>query len=141
MKQSTFTHRQTALGGAELPHRVQQRRKKGWRKPPNTISVARPSRWGNPFEVPLFGLDLSLALFRNTACGIWSPDAIPDTATNTIWESAYWRHQQWLKRLGGHPLELAPAELRGKNLMCFCPLDQPCHADVLLELANGEGVA
>ena len=27
-------------------------------------------------------------------------------------------------------------ELRGKNLACWCPLDQPCHADVLLELAN-----
>lgn len=25
------------------------------------------------------------------------------------------------------------------DLMCFCPLDQPCHADVLLELANREG--
>ena len=27
-------------------------------------------------------------------------------------------------------------ELRGKNLACWCPLDQPCHADVLLEIAN-----
>jgi hypothetical protein len=27
-------------------------------------------------------------------------------------------------------------ELRGKNLACWCPLDQPCHADVLLRLAN-----
>lgn len=27
-------------------------------------------------------------------------------------------------------------ELRGKDLACFCPLDQPCHADVLLRLAN-----
>ena len=27
-------------------------------------------------------------------------------------------------------------ELRGKNLACFCPLDRPCHADVLLEMAN-----
>jgi hypothetical protein len=27
-------------------------------------------------------------------------------------------------------------ELRGKDLMCWCPLDQPCHADVLLEIAN-----
>lgn len=26
--------------------------------------------------------------------------------------------------------------LRGKNLACWCPLDGPCHADVLLELAN-----
>lgn len=31
------------------------------------------------------------------------------------------------------------AELSGKNLACWCPLDQPCHADVLLELANKEG--
>jgi hypothetical protein len=27
-------------------------------------------------------------------------------------------------------------ELRGKNLMCCCTLDKPCHAGVLLELAN-----
>ena len=36
----------------------------------------------------------------------------------------------WTKRL---------PELRGKNLACWCPLDQPCHADVLLELANSGG--
>ena len=29
------------------------------------------------------------------------------------------------------------AELRGKDLACWCSLDQPCHADVLLEIANG----
>ncbi|SII07108.1 Uncharacterised protein [Mycobacteroides abscessus subsp. abscessus] len=28
-------------------------------------------------------------------------------------------------------------ELAGHDLACWCPLDQPCHADVLLELANG----
>jgi hypothetical protein len=28
------------------------------------------------------------------------------------------------------------SELRGKDLACYCSLDQPCHADVLLELAN-----
>lgn len=27
-------------------------------------------------------------------------------------------------------------ELRGKDLACWCPLGQPCHADVLLRLAN-----
>jgi hypothetical protein len=32
-------------------------------------------------------------------------------------------------------------ELRGKNLACWCRLDQPCHADVLLELANAEKAA
>lgn len=33
------------------PIRVQLSRAKGWRKPPNTVVVARPSRWGNPFKV------------------------------------------------------------------------------------------
>lgn len=40
----------------------------------------------------------------------------------------------------GNPFETAEAFQRwiehGKNLACYCPLDQPCHADVLLELAN-----
>lgn len=38
------------------------------------------------------------------------------------------------------PLKLPPrpdlGPLRGHDLACWCPLDQPCHADVLLELAN-----
>lgn len=42
--------------------------------------------------------------------------------------------------LFGNPFTIdSPARialLRGKNLACFCPLDQACHADVLLELAN-----
>lgn len=35
--------------------------------------------------------------------------------------------------LGSEKIE---ADLAGKNLACWCPLDQPCHADVLLEIAN-----
>lgn len=27
-------------------------------------------------------------------------------------------------------------QLKGKNLACWCPLNQPCHADILLEIAN-----
>jgi Domain of unknown function (DUF4326) len=27
-------------------------------------------------------------------------------------------------------------DLAGRDLACWCPLDQPCHADVLLEIAN-----
>jgi Domain of unknown function (DUF4326) len=32
----------------------------------------------------------------------------------------------------------ARVHLRGKNLACWCRLDRPCHADVLLELANAD---
>jgi hypothetical protein len=39
-----------------------------------------------------------------------------------------------IRRLRANPTLLDP--LRGKNLACWCPLDQPCHADVLLEFAN-----
>jgi hypothetical protein len=117
------------------PRRVQLSRKKGWRMPPNTVSVARPGRWGNPYPVIDYGLALSLRLFKETARGLWSPRnaeltlAVPATTT-------YQRHCDWLTRHGRHPIEAARTELRGKNLACWCPLDQPCHADVLLEIAN-----
>lgn len=39
-----------------------------------------------------------------------------------------------IRRLRANPTLLEP--LRGKHLACWCPLDQPCHADVLLEFAN-----
>ena len=45
-----------------------------------------------------------------------------------------------LARVGawcGEPsFAIAVADLAGHDLMCWCPLDRPCHADVLLELAN-----
>lgn len=43
------------------------------------------------------------------------------------------KFRRWLPTSG-----LNPRELRGKDLACFCPLDGPCHADVLLEAANRE---
>lgn len=35
-----------------------------------------------------------------------------------------------------HRLSVRGLELRGKDLVCWCPLEEPCHADVLLEWAN-----
>jgi hypothetical protein len=40
-------------------------------------------------------------------------------------------------RLDYPPVPVIIAELRGRDLACWCPLDQPCHADVLLAIANG----
>jgi hypothetical protein len=46
----------------------------------------------------------------------------------------------WPSR-GGRFAKVTPDDVReqlaGRDLACWCPLDQPCHADVLLELANG----
>jgi hypothetical protein len=46
--------------------------------------------------------------------------------------------EYWMRWIEKAPEDLKQpfAPLRGKDLACWCPLDQPCHADVLLELAN-----
>ena len=33
-----------------MPKRIQRKRTKGWRLPPNTVCVTRPGKWGNPFD-------------------------------------------------------------------------------------------
>ena len=103
------------------PIRIQRKRTNGWRMPENTVSVARPP-FGNPFRVgagPLAGTIDSV------------PIDCPDAAT------AVSRFREYLRKY--RSVELAARiKLRGKNLACFCPLEQPCHADVLLEIANAE---
>lgn len=109
-----------------MPERIQQRRTKGWRKPENTVSVARPGPWGNPWRVG----DSALIEWPYVAPadGVVQVREVPITAALAV----------ELYRIAIAPsTDEVRAELAGKNLMCFCPLDQPCHADVLLELANG----
>ena len=94
------------------PERVQLRRTKGWRMPPNTVKVARPTMWGNPFRIGDFGV----------------PDAV----------AAVERYREWLAGMVvGPPIPTDIGRLRGKSLACWCPPGEPCHADVLLEIANG----
>jgi len=86
-------------------------RKKGyydysWQSNPNAVYVGRPSPWGNPFKVGEYTLEEALGLYR-----FWLNEMIQE-----------------------NPDFLKP--LVGKDLVCFCSLDQPCHADILLELAN-----
>jgi hypothetical protein len=75
--------------------------------PPNAKRVMRPSRWGNPFTIEAEGSAAgAVARFR--------------------------------QHLAEHPelVELARSELRGFDLGCTCPLWEPCHADIWLELSN-----
>jgi hypothetical protein len=100
------------------PRRIQLSRERGWRMPAGAVSVARPTRWGNPYRVkPTRGRGGSVDWMVATR---ESPDGI---YTFCCEEDAI--------RLA---LDLAP--LRGHDLACWCPLSWPCHADVLLELAN-----
>jgi hypothetical protein len=103
--------------------------------PEGAVYVGRPTRWGNPFwhTQKFHGLDLALQLYRNSSQGIWDPSLVDGVANPSI---PYRDHQEFLRRMGGHPLEAMRCELTGKDLACWCPLEQSCHADVLLELAN-----
>lgn len=115
-----------------MPERIQLSRAKGWRMPPGTIKVARPSKWGNPFTVEEFGRDLAIALYRNSVQGYWSPGLF-DGRTDDPIDRAYALHTAFRKRFFTVD---DTRRLRGWNLACWCKPGEPCHADVLLELAN-----
>lgn len=105
--------------------------------PGSTVSVARPGLWGNPFYVSRWRSAVDcIALFKESVRGGWDPSVaahLPDA-----W-CGYQEHTDWLarwrRRANCIPIEFI-SDLRGKNLACWCALDKPCHADVLLELAN-----
>jgi hypothetical protein len=115
-----------------MAERIQRCRTKGWKMPKGAIYVGRPTEWGNQFVVCDFDnkwfigkLDANAGLPKKfTGSYATEHDALSEAVriyAATMRES--------LK-------ERARRILRGHDLACFCPLDQPCHADVLLELAN-----
>ena len=119
------------------PQRIQRQRTKGWTMPAGVLYVGRPSRWGNPFRPVVWGREDSIALYRNAVLGIWSPKIlIARGIHDSLAQRTYADHLAWSERMGDHPLHMARAHLAGLDLACWCPLDLPCHADVLLELAN-----
>jgi hypothetical protein len=96
------------------PRRIRLRRTKGWRKPPGAVVVARPSRWGNPFVI---GAEHDgRALTREETVRLFR-EALLDGRLDV-------------------DVTAVRAELRGRDLACWCLLEVPCHADVLLEVAN-----
>ncbi|WP_197919347.1 DUF4326 domain-containing protein [Thiosulfatihalobacter marinus] len=110
------------------PKRIQRRRTKGWMMPENTVSVCRPGVFGNPFTVASARgagyknpEEVAVRAFRDWLNGIpWACGCLDTMET---------QRARILARL---------PELRGKDLACWCSPDQPCHADVLLEMANRE---
>lgn len=110
------------------PKRIQRKRTKGWRMPDGAVYVGRPTQWGNPFKVgwltarrdEYWDAAKCVEMFRFTTCATERHGIFTNFELTEV--------------------DLRP--LRGKDLVCWCPLDQPCHADVLLELANApEGSA
>jgi uncharacterized protein DUF4326 len=93
------------------PRRIQRKRAKGWKMPAGAVYVGRPTRYGNPYRV----------------------------GVNMPAENCVRFYREWLegkRHNANKPTAEDIAALRGKDLACWCRLDQPCHSDVLLEIAN-----
>lgn len=119
-----------------MPKRIQRRRVKGWRMPENAVYVGRPTKWGNPFKVGIHGnRQECVDLYRRYLDGRISAE---DTAwRNSLYDDPdFSGYSPFLGKILVWASNLET--LRGKDLCCWCPLDQPCHADVLLEIANRE---
>ena len=118
---------------SELPRRIQRRRSKGWRMPEGAVYVGRPGRWGNPYVVLS-----SEILVHDDGRDWWCPTEHGGARAAAV---EMYRDDLLNDRLAVVRIATVGAaqrELAGRNLACWCPLDQPCHADVLLQLANPE---
>ena len=102
------------------PIRIQRKRHAGWRMPPNTVSVVRPSCWGNPYTVAGY--------YDAFGAGSWTLAGVRQDCVDKFEDD-----------MSDYKREMVKHHLAGKNLACWCPLDQPCHADVLLKIANSPG--
>lgn len=129
-----------------MPERLQLSRRKGYRKPPNAVTVARPTKYGNPFvviqgprrgewEIHDFG-DIARRSEEYSGRYIFKADAIRATV------ELFSIH---VGPMGAYELdkEQMIRDLGGKDLACWCPLPESgeidwCHARVLIELSNPE---
>jgi hypothetical protein len=123
------------------PQRMQMTRLRPWRhRAPDAVIVDRRSMWGNPFKIGENYMWLSTLPFPVPTArepgdyehGL-TVDKLREASDAVEWFRAW---ATWSERRDGY-LAAVQQNLEGKDLACWCPLDQPCHADVLLELANG----
>lgn len=80
------------------------------RTAPNSVYVGRPSKWGNPYRIG-----------HN-----------PSEAARLVAVEGY---REYISR--AYSKSDIRDTLKGKDLVCWCA-PKACHADVLLEIANGE---
>lgn len=112
--------------------RIQRKRTKGWLMPDGAVYVGRPTSWGNPFSV-------------QTAREFGYCDGMSDLQAKQFVVDVF---EEWL-RLGELSEYWLPNsveqwcwirsnvhKLQGKQIACWCSLDDPCHADVLVELSH-----
>jgi hypothetical protein len=116
-----------------MSERIQRKRKKGWRMPQGAVYVGRPSRWGNPFRVGDPIGDTPRSIVSEAGYEHCSPD---DEIRGMMAVDLY---RVWIgRRIMENPHHYNLNLLRGKQLVCWCAIGEPCHADVLLEACRSQ---
>lgn len=119
---------------SDTPKRIQLKRTRGWRMPPNTVVVARPGPLGNPLTIKN-AIEAGYARKDDPeGARRFVAECFRDWLLQTPGEREWWSGPESDKRRK-IICERIP-DLRGKNLACWCPVGSPCHADVLLDIAN-----
>lgn len=115
----------------KIPTRVQRRRKKGFRLPPNSVCITRETGWGNPFIN-----EQAIEAFR-----LWLRN--PQFTCQEVVDYVEQKHGPFTAGLANHKADAdrtAAAllsqlpKLHGKKIACFCAIDRPCHGDELISL-------
>ncbi len=116
-----------------MPVRIQRRRTAGYRMPEGAVYVGRPTRWGNPFKV---GDACTESVYVSALI-----DGVPLARSGVVEDAAHavTLFQFWLFVKVPFTAAELQAGLEGRDLACWCRVGQPCHADVLLEIANQPG--
>lgn len=132
------------------PQRVQRRMTANWRAPLDAegrkpIYVGRPGQYGNPFRI--HNGHTSIGPMWHVAVNTWKHIPAEECVYGYVTSSSPLGPEAVVSlyrdllavRLREEPDRFRAwlAPLAGRNLMCWCPLDAACHADVLLELAAG----
>lgn len=121
-----------------MAERIQRRRVAGWRMPEGAVYVGRPGPYGNPINLS----DVAAQFPSLDDRGVAQLVVVDFRVLARRGRLAF---PNW-RRLGGErgPVEWTypsvgqiRAELAGKDLACWCEIGMPCHADYLLEIANG----
>lgn len=125
-----------------MAKRIQQSRSPGWRKPEGAVSVTRATHWGNSWKVldkPQWGYSaFTVVKVRRRYPAPAGPafSGFADKTAAAAFAVDLFRREllaEFVREPATATYYLSP--LAGHDLMCFCPQDQPCHADVLLEMS------
>lgn len=117
------------------PIRYCIRNNPGWKKPDGCLYVGNtgraPSPWGNPYKVNRAGKWRSAVSPRD--------EKFPKEYDCKTHAEACWRYRELLARsMEQTKLDEIRCEIRGRDIFCWCRVNQPCHGDILMFIANSD---